>query len=325
MNLETVIERFIEYSFSVRGLSQRTIEAYRKDLLKFASYVGEAGDEGQEDAVNWQELSPYGVRSFISTLLRRGLKESSVNRVLSSVKGFYSFCVKFEYAPANPFSSVKGVKRGKSLPAVMSEVEMVRLLEMPKDDYLGTRDRTLLELLYSSGCRVSEVTAMNIDDIGRGKRAVRVLGKGNKERYVFLGSPAREALSMYLGMRKKHTAENDTDAEKALFLNAAGRRLTQRGIADILSRYIQRSGLGGRKVSPHTFRHSFATHLLNRGVDIRVVQELLGHSSVSTTQVYTHVGMERLREVYNRAHPHASKTGGKAHALPPHKKEPKDE
>ncbi|MFO7850807.1 MAG: tyrosine recombinase XerC [Spirochaetia bacterium] len=320
MKLETVIERFIEYSASVRSLSSRTIEAYRGDLMKFASFVSE-----EESAYDWRELSSYGVRSFLSRLLRMGLRESSVNRILSSVRGFYSFCVKFEYAPANPFSSVRGVKRGQALPDVMSEEEVEQLLEMPKDDYLGTRDRTLLELLYSSGCRVSEVTAMNVSDIGRGKKSVRVLGKGNKERYVFLGSPAREALSMYLSMRRKHTAENDIDAEKALFLNAAGRRLTQRGVADILSRYIGKSGFGGKKVSPHTFRHSFATHLLNRGVDIRVVQELLGHSSVSTTQVYTHVGMERLREVYNKAHPHASKSSRKVSALSSRKKEHKNE
>ena len=295
-HIETVVDRYLEYATSVRGLSERTVEAYRRDLRRFAAFLGEY-------ELEWDDLRSRDVRSFLSSLLREELKERSVNRALSSVKGFYAFCQKFEYCEANPFSSVGGVKRGKGLPEVMSEEETARLLEMPEHDYLGSRDRALLELLYSTGCRVSEVTAMDVKDVACSGKSIRVYGKGNKERYVFLGAPAREALSMYMQMRPRHTVEGNADAQKALFLNAGGRRLSQRGLADILSRYVRRSGMG-KKISPHTFRHSFATHLLDRGVDIRVVQELLGHSSVSTTQVYTHVGVERLKEVYRRAHPH---------------------
>jgi integrase/recombinase XerC/integrase/recombinase XerD len=304
MNLDQVVEKFLEYTESVRGLSRRTIDAYRRDLASFSSFL--AGEEA--GGARWETLRAHDVRRFVSTLLRRGLAESTVNRVLSSVKGFYGFCQKFEYTASNPFSSVRGVKGGRSLPEVMSEEETAGLLRLPKDDYLGTRDRALLELLYSTGCRVSEVTAMNVRDLKRGGKSILVTGKGSKDRYVFLGKPAREALRLYLGMRERHVAKDDADAHKALFLNAGGRRLTQRGVADILSRYVRRSGLG-KRVSPHTFRHSFATHLLDRGVDIRVVQELLGHAGVSTTQVYTHVGIERLRDVYNRAHPHAAGAG----------------
>jgi tyrosine recombinase XerC len=298
MSPDVEIDRYLDYISSVRGLSERTVEAYRRDLAKLSAFLE------SERELRWNRLRPSDVRRFISNLMAAGLKETSINRVLSSLKGFFAFCQKFEYAAANPFSSVKGVKRGTHLPEVMSEEETAELLDLPADDYLGTRDRALFELLYSTGCRVSEVTALNLKDLTRGKKSLRIVGKGRKERFVFLGKPAGEALDLYVGMRRRHVAEKDPDAEKALFLNAKGRRLTQRGVAEILSRYLQRSSMG-KRVSPHTFRHSFASHLLERGVDIRVVQELLGHSSVSTTQIYTHVGIERLKEVYTRAHPHA--------------------
>ncbi len=305
MSPDVEIDRYLDYISSVRGLSERTVEAYRRDLAKFSAFLdGELGEAGRE--LRWNRLRPQDVRSFVSNLMAQGLKETSINRMLSSLKGFFSFCQKFEYASGNPFSSVKGVKRGSHLPEVMSEEETAELLGLPANDYLGSRDRALFELLYSTGCRVSEVTTLNMKDLTRGKRSLRIIGKGRKERFVFLGKPAMEALDLYIGMRSRHVAENDPDAERALFLNAKGRRLTQRGVAEIISRYLRRSSMG-KKVSPHTFRHSFASHLLDRGVDIRVVQELLGHSSVSTTQIYTHVGIERLKEVYTRAHPHAKR------------------
>lgn len=298
MSFAEVVERYIEYSSSVRSLSERTILAYRRDVRKFGAFL-------EEFELSWDRLRSRDVRSFLSTLMREGLQESSVNRTLSSVKNFYAFCQKFEYSETNPFSTLQGVKRSAHLPEVMSEEELKELIELPESDYLGTRDRSILELLYSTGCRVSELTAMDVNDIAGSGNSIRVRGKGKKERYVFIGGPAREALSFYLSMRDRHASKDDADAGRALFLNAAGHRLSQRGVADILSRYIRKSGIG-KKISPHSFRHSFATHLLDRGVDIRIVQEMLGHSSVSTTQIYTHVGMERLREVYTRAHPHAA-------------------
>jgi integrase/recombinase XerC/integrase/recombinase XerD len=188
----------------------------------------------------------------------------------------------------------------------MSEKEIVKLLSMPDDTYAGTRDRAILELLYSTGCRVAEVHSMNLRDVVRGKKAVRVRGKGGKERYVFLGGPAREALGLYIGQRKNHVRTEDPDAVRALFLNLKGGRLTQRGIALIIEKYLVNSGIS-KRVSPHTFRHSFATHLIDHGADIRMVQEMLGHSSVSTTQIYTHVGLEKLKKVYREAHPHGKR------------------
>jgi len=299
MRLEEAVLEYLNYISSVRGLSENTLKSYRRDLGLFIAFA-------LEEKVDWKEPKPAEIRAFIGDLHRKGLGESSINRILSSLKGFYLFCIKFEHTDQNPFESVHGRGRSRSLPEVLNESEMKRLLSLPDGTYAGTRDRAILELLYSTGCRVSEVHAMNLKDLIRGKKAVRVRGKGGKERYVFLGGPAREALSLYIGQRKNHVRTSSPDAVKALFLNLKGGRLTQRGIAKIIDGYLTRSGIS-KKVSPHTFRHSFATHLIDHGADIRIVQEMLGHASVSTTQIYTHVGLEKLKKVYREAHPHGKR------------------
>jgi site-specific recombinase XerD len=209
----------------------------------------------------------------------------------------------------------------KRLPSFLFEDEMARLVELPEtaaggtvadrgapsrradDPFWRLRDHAVLEVLYSTGCRVSELVALDLKDLDLGTGTARVTGKGDRERNVFLGGSALAALRDYLGRRTGRTAA-DPDSLAALFLNQRGRRITDRGVRFILSGWLARAGLG-KRVTPHTFRHSFATHLLDRGADIRAVQELLGHASLSTTQVYTHVGLERLKKVYRRAHPHA--------------------
>lgn len=299
MNLSEVLEHYFIYLDSVRGLSAQSLRAYRSDMERFRNFI-----EGEE--LDWSSLKARDVRTFLGSLSREGLGDPGIDRVLSAVRGLYRYALRFEIAGNNPFENVKGSGRARPLPEVLSEAEMTALLQLPDETYAGMRDRAILELLYSTGCRVAEVAAMNLRDVVRGKKAVRVLGKGGKERYVFLGTPAREALDLYIGQRSSHVKQGNVDAGRALFLNLQGTRLSQRGIALIVAKYLRKSGMS-RKVSPHTFRHSFATHLLDHGADIRIVQEMLGHSSISTTQIYTHVGLEKLKKIYREAHPHGKR------------------
>jgi integrase/recombinase XerC len=249
-------------------------------------------------------------RAFVSALAAEGLSPRSVNRIISGVRGYYRFRERFGLGGINPFADIKSLRTEKRLPSFLFEDEMSRLLDMPlqgdrdaSDGFRRLRDRTVLEFLYSTGCRIGELVALDVTDLNLKDRTATVMGKGSKERTVFIGGAALAALREYLSYRKLR-ALRDADSQRALFLNAKGARLTDRGVRFILSSYLQTARLG-KRVTPHTFRHSFATHLINRGADIRAVQELLGHSSLSTTQVYTHVGLERLKKVYGRSHPHA--------------------
>lgn len=299
MSLHEAITDYINYLESVRGLSEHSIRAYRTDLTRYEGFIAER-------ALDWLQLKPADVRAFVGSLHRENLSGSSINRALSAVKGLYHYAVQFEIAGVDPFEHIKSRSSGKNLPQVLSGTEVETLLNMPDDTCNGARDRALMEVLYSTGCRVAEISAMNIQDVQKGKKSIRVLGKGNKERYVYIGRPARAALSYYLEMRRHYLEKNSLAEITALFINLKGTRLTSRGIALIINKYMQRSGIS-KKVSPHTFRHSFATHLLDKGADIRMVQEMLGHSSVSTTQIYTHVGLEKLKRVYREAHPHGKR------------------
>ncbi len=292
-----MIEEYLAYLGSVRNLSAKTVDAYRKDLNRYRMFCSVEG-------LLPEEATFQDARGFASSLSREGLSPASVNRIVSGVKGYYRFLLRQGLVKSNPFEQVRSLKKGKPLPEVLFEEEMERLLALPGTDFLGTRDRLLMELLYSTGCRVGEAVSINMSDISVKNRTVMVRGKGRKERLVFLGSRAIEALGAYLPLRQVHTDKDSPEAEKALFLNAAGRRITERGVAFILKGYEERARLS-KPVHPHVFRHSFATHILDRGADIRAVQEMLGHESLSTTQVYTHVGLSRLKKVYQEAHPHA--------------------
>ncbi len=299
MSLYEVITDYLHYLESVRGLSAHSLRAYKTDLARFEAFI-------TEREADWTALRPADVRAFVGRLHRDELNGSSINRALSAVKGLYRYAVRYEITAADPFEHIKSNSRGRNLPQVLSGTEIEQLLSMPDDSFNGARDRALLELLYSTGCRVAEIAAMDRSDLEKGKKSIRVLGKGNKERYVYVGRPARAALFYYLDMRNEHFRQNSLADTQALFVNLKGTRLTTRGIALIIAKYLQRSGIS-KKVSPHTFRHSFATHLLDQGADIRLVQEMLGHSSVSTTQIYTHVGLEKLKKVYREAHPHGKR------------------
>jgi len=290
-----VIEQFLQYLKSVRNLSDNTIKAYRRDIGLLLQFLDKGDyDEGEADFI----------RPFIGYLSRDGLSSRTINRILSSVRGYYRFKQRFGYARGNPTSNMKGMKFTKRLPAFLFEDETETLLSSSGEGFWDTRDRAVLEFLYSTGCRISEAVALDLTDIDLKSRTVTVLGKGRKERNVFLGKSAEKVLKEYLSKRKYHVPAELRGA--ALFINRRGGRLTDRGVRYILQKHLRRLRFD-RKVTPHTLRHSFATHILNRGADIRVVQELLGHASLSTTQVYTHVSLDRLREIYRDAHPHGKR------------------
>ena len=290
-------EEYLRYLKDVRNLSAATIRGYRNDILHFLTYL-------ERDDISPEEVDIKIARGFISDLGFEGLDPKSVNRARSTLRGFYAFLEKNGRVGSNPFESVRGMKTSKHLPAVLFESEIEEITAMPGDDARGLRDRCILELLYSTGCRVSELTGIDMADISRKDGTIRVLGKGKKERFVFLGGAASKALQAYLTVRSAWMKRDDPDSMRALLLNSRGDRLTERGVAWIIASYAGKLS-SAKKIGPHTFRHSFATHLLDRGADIRVVQELLGHASLSTTQVYTHLGIDKLKKVYSRAHPHA--------------------
>jgi integrase/recombinase XerC len=304
-------EAYLVYLGSVRRLSAHTLESYGKDLEKYETYLAEL-------RVAPEKADVGDARGFIAWLTRQGLSPRSINRMVSGVRGWYRFLERRGRVAANPFAEIRSLRTEKRLPSFLFEEEMARLVEMPSHDpcpdgeeFWKLRDRAVLETLYSTGCRISELVSLDLRDVDLKNHTARVMGKGSKERNLFLGAAAVEVLRSYMSLRPFHvksSAESaghrGAESAGALFINQRGGRVTDRGVRFILGDYLSRANLG-KHVTPHTFRHSFATHLLDRGADIRAVQELLGHASLSTTQVYTHVGMEKLKKVYRRAHPHA--------------------
>lgn len=289
-----MMNTYLTYIQNVRKLSDATVISYRKDLTVWFDYL-----EKWEVAAS--DIDQQIARSFIGQLSRDGLASSSINRKISALKGFYDFLIKRKESPYNPFAGIKSMKLNRTLPVHLTDQEISRLVELTGNDFKGVRDRMIFELLYSTGCRVSEICNMDCQDLLKSNPMVR--GKGGKDRWVFVGSEARKALKEYLPLRTIRLKEKNNDT---LILDAMGKSITARGIYYIIERYIVESGLS-KKVSPHTFRHSFATEMVNEGADIRVVQELLGHASISTTQIYTHTGIERLKQVYRKSHPHGRK------------------
>jgi len=293
--------RYLDYLSKVRFLSRATIKAYGLDLDLFSDWLAETG-------LGFDTFSARDARGFLASLSRRGLAPSSINRALAAVRGLSGFAVEQSGLAADPFEGVQGLKAPKLLPSVLFEEEMDRLLLEDGDGFISSRNRALFELLYSTGCRVSEIASFGLQDWHRGIRKIKVLGKGGKERFVFVGDKAREAVDSYLPHRLARLEEYGKREEPALFINSRGTALTVRGIAYLLARRMRELGIP-KHASPHTIRHSFATHVLDRGADIRIVQELLGHSSLSTTQVYTHLSMDALKDVYAKAHPHGTRKG----------------
>jgi tyrosine recombinase XerC len=300
------IDHFLDYLRVSRRLSPHTLKGYSEDLLQFHDFLtGES-----TSCVDWADVDHRQVRAFLARLQEEGYARRSTARKLSAVRSFYRFLCRQGVVERNPTVGVTGPKLERRLPSHLLAPEIEAFLLAPdRNDPKGARDAAILECLYSSGMRVSELVALNLDDMPEYGDAVRVLGKGQKERLVFLGRAAREAVAEYLtlGRHRLLAAGRAPDAE-ALFLNKNGTRLTDRSVRTIVHRYIQETALA-TQATPHTLRHSFATHLLENGADLRSVQELLGHASLATTQIYTHVTGEQLRKVYDAAHPRSRERG----------------
>lgn len=294
-------EEYLSYLAGVRSLSPRTIASYTRDLSLFSDFY-------LDDPLL---CSPDSIRLFLSDLASRGHMNSGINRVLSALRGFYRYAVRFGLTQTNPTSTLKNLKTPKKLPSFLYAEEATEFCNLPKTLPVGksqtlwpARDEALLHSLYSSGCRVSELCALTLTDFDSGFTAAVVTGKGDKQRKVFFSSAARSAIAAYIPERTTLLDRfQDRDPCYHLFLSLKGNPLSVRGTQFLLSRYSDRLPDGSR-LSPHSLRHSFATTLVSRGADIRVVQELLGHTSISTTQRYTHITPERLRRLYHRAHPH---------------------
>ena len=248
------------------------------------------------------------MRLCIGVLSKQKRAAASINRLIASVRSLFAYCKKFKYIAINPALELKTIKNPRRLPRFMTGAEVDKLCAAPHANELlwETRDRALFEMLYSSGCRVSEMASLVLTDLSADYSSAIVTGKGKKDRRVYFEQDARTALTAYLADRRERFG--DADGEKALFVNQHGKKLTPRGIAYIIDRYSGAEGTN-RHVSPHAFRHTFATAMLTGGADVRLVQELLGHASISTTQRYTHVTTDRLIELYNKAHPHGGAKG----------------
>jgi integrase/recombinase XerD len=305
--LGSQIERFLDHLLVERGLSRHTIAAYRRDLGRYATFLR---SRGVHDATR---VAASNVAAHIADVSAsthgdgRRYRATSVVRALSSIRAFHRFLMREGESDADPTAGVVRPKLPQRLPRPLSVDDVGRLLAQPgASTAQGLRDRAVLETLYGAGLRVSELVGLDVDDVDLEEGRVRVLGKGSKERDVPLGRYARDAIAAYLTRVRPEIAT--TRSRSALFLNLRGGRLTRQGCTGIVERHAAAARLGAR-VSPHTLRHSFATHLLEGGADVRVVQELLGHASVATTQVYTLVSKDHLREVYFTSHPRARSRG----------------
>ncbi len=302
-DFESAIARFLRYLKNERNSSELTIKSYREDLTILNGYfietMGRSPDPGS--------ISPLELRGYVAALHEAGYAPTSISRRLASLRSFFKFAQREGLAESNPAKPLRNPRRQRKLPHFLSSDEIGMLLSAPpKSQPMGLRDSAILETLYSAGLRVSELVGINLNDLDIDDGLVRVRGKGKKERLAPLGSYAVKAMQNWLRMRAPD--EKETGKDGAVFLNKFGKRLTTRSVGRMLEKYLKLTGLDLR-TSPHTLRHSFATHLLNGGADIRSVQELLGHKSLVTTQIYTHVSTAGLKKAYEKAHPRARGVG----------------
>jgi integrase/recombinase XerC len=301
--MHTEVGQFLRYLGVERNASELTVKSYREDLLDLADYLVDTLGA----SVKPKDVSARDLRGYAAALHDAGYAKASIARKLASLRSFYRFAQRQQMTDSNPAKPLRNPRGQRKLPHFLSNEEIERLLNAPDiDTSLGMRDHAILETMYSAGLRVSEVVGLNDGDLDFEEAIARIRGKGRKERLALLGKYAIAALKKYLAQRQLHP-QSEVGRQAPVFVNRFGKRLTTRSVGRMLEKYIQQVGLDQR-TSPHTLRHSFATHLLDRGADIRSVQELLGHKSLVTTQIYTHISTANLREVYLRAHPRAKRS-----------------
>ena len=309
--MNELIQSFLDTLLTEKGYSEHTLRAYRKDLLEFSGYLKDSGfvkagtDETSKD-FSPEDVTGLDIRGYLGYLYKKN-KKSTIARKLSTIRSFFRYAVKHGEIDGNPADAVLTPKQERTIPTYLPIDDMFRLLDsVQTDTVLSARNRAIFETLYSSGIRVSELAGLNVQDVDFNAHAIRVMGKGKKERIVPVGKKAVQSLLTYRRKLEADAKQNlKTDGftlDGPLFLNKNRTRLTARSISRILDKIAKTCGISV-PVSPHAFRHSFATHLLDAGADLRAVQELLGHKSLSTTQKYTHVSIDRLMEAYDKAHP----------------------
>lgn len=289
------LDEFLAYLTHERNASPHTISSYRIDLTQLADFL-------DERKVRLAQVDNVVLRGFLVELYRRKLTKTSAARKLAAVRSFFQYCVRRRWLEDNPAKVVATPRLDQHVPGFLSEEETAKLLEIPPtDDALGLRDRAILEVFYATGIRVSELVGIGLADVSFEERMIRVKGKGKKERLVPFGRKAEESMAAYVRVRHEFPLRL---GETSLFLNYRGTRLSPRSVQRLVAKYLRQAALR-KNLSPHSLRHSFATHLLGRGADLRVIQELLGHESLATTQKYTHMDVTQLLEIYRKSHPRA--------------------
>ncbi|HJZ67091.1 MAG TPA: tyrosine recombinase XerC [Blastocatellia bacterium] len=305
--MQEYIDRFADYLKYQRNASAHTLRNYISDLEQFYDHLCPKDCNGERRDLDVRQIDHITIREYMAKLYQDKRKKSSIARKLATLRTFFKFLCREQVLELNPARLVASPRLEKKLPKVISVDEVIHFIETPDTDtVLGKRDRAILELLYATGCRVSEIAGMNLDDIDLRNETIRVRGKGRKERFVPFGSKAKEALAAYLDVRGSLLAKAPEHKRepRALLLNYQGTRITTRSIARMIDRYVKQCALA-HDISPHSLRHSVATHLLSAGADLRAIQELLGHARLSSTQIYTHVSIDQLMQVYDKAHPRA--------------------
>ena len=299
MLLQELTDEFLIYISSVRDLSENTIMGYKNDLEHLKEFL--------TPTLDITSITKENLKLCIGQLSKRHSSNASINRFIAAVRSLFGYAHKFGYLEKNPALEIKTVKLSKKVPRFMTKAEVDSLCNEPEKNEIlwASRDHALFEMLYSSGCRISEITNLCLSDFLNGYDRAVVTGKGDKQRIVYFSDEAKAALKLYLADRKKVMEENGTaGTTDRIFISQRGRPLSVRGINYIITRYSGAEGTN-HHVNPHAFRHTFATTMIGNGADVRLVQEMLGHSSISTTQRYTHITTEKLIETYNKAHPHS--------------------
>jgi integrase/recombinase XerC len=305
--MQKYIDDFLQHLKYERNASAHTLRNYEIDLVQFYDHLAPPDKEGKRRQVEIRALDNLTIREFMAALYEQQKKKSSIHRKIAALRTFFKYLCREGVVEINPAKLVASPRVERTLPNHLTIEQMIRFIETPElDTVLGKRDRAILELLYASGVRVSELVNLNLQDIDFEHQTIRVKGKGRKERVVPFGEHAKKALHDYLGVRGELLVEADLEKvdPAAVFMNYQGTRITTRSVGRMVDKYVKICA-DIHHISPHSLRHSFATHLLDAGADLRVIQEMLGHVRLSTTQQYTHVAMDRLMEVYDKAHPKA--------------------
>ncbi len=296
--MKDFVEEFLDYLIVERGLSKNTISAYRTDLYKYADYLNQ-----KKKKSHLSEVSRDDIRDYMMFQKDKGLSGNSVSRNLVAIKVFHRFCLREKYIKEDITSVLDSPKLWKHLPEALSLSEVEEILKKPNvRNWMGLRDRAALELMYATGLRVSEIVNLNIENINLDVGFVRCVGKGSKERIVPIGRQSQAALDRYI--KKSRTKLAKSESVNSLFLSRLGKKISRQSFWKMIKKYARLAGIK-KDIMPHTLRHSFATHLLEGGADLRVVQEMLGHADITTTQIYTHIDKERLKSIHHKFHPRA--------------------